>query len=73
MRLKEYAAIVNPLILKAMRQALDMSLVMDARAFGAHKTRVWLTETRMFALDYITMTAGIIFSASFITVNFIIG
>jgi energy-coupling factor transport system permease protein len=43
-RLKEYSAIVNPLIIKAMRQALDMSLVMDARAFGAYKTRRWITN-----------------------------
>jgi energy-coupling factor transporter transmembrane protein EcfT len=35
---------VNPLIIKAMRQALDMGLVMDARAFGAYKTRRWITK-----------------------------
>jgi energy-coupling factor transporter transmembrane protein EcfT len=36
---------VNPLIIKAMRQALDMGLVMDARAFGAYKTRRWMIKT----------------------------
>jgi len=73
LRLREYSAIVNPLILKAMMQALDMGLVMDARAFGAYKTRVWLTETRMSALDYITLTSGVFFSAAVITLNFTIG
>jgi energy-coupling factor transport system permease protein len=43
-RLKEYSAIVNPLIIKAMRQSLEMSLVMDSRAFGAYKTRIWVAN-----------------------------
>jgi energy-coupling factor transport system permease protein len=75
-RLKEYAAVVNPLIIKAMRQALAMGLVMDARAFGAYKTKIWITNTnekRKNISDFIALTAGILFSTVVITINFIMG
>ena len=61
-RLNEYRAIALPLMIKSMRKAQMISLAMDARAFGAHKTRTWLLESRMSPLDYLAFTAGIAYS-----------
>jgi energy-coupling factor transport system permease protein len=72
-RLGEYKAIVFPLMIKAMRRAQILGLVMDARAFGAFKTRTWLQETRFSAIDYWAFTMGVLYSAIAITVNYMLG
>ena len=71
-KLKEYPAITFPLIVKAMKRASIMSLAMDARAFGAHKTRTWMRKIRMTTLDYLSFSAGIAFSVIIVSLNFIL-
>jgi energy-coupling factor transporter transmembrane protein EcfT len=67
--LREYPAIVLPLMVKAMRQAQLMSLAMDARAFGAYRTRTWLHEIKLSAVDYGAFAAGIAWFAIAVTAN----
>ena len=71
-KLGEYPAITLPLMIRAMRKALMVSLAMDARAFGAFKTRTWLLSTKMSPIDGLTFTAGICFSAAAVAVNCIL-
>jgi energy-coupling factor transport system permease protein len=71
-RMKEYSALVIPLIIKAIRQAGLMGLTMDSRAFGTHKTRTWLLASRFRTRDYAAFAAGIAYSAIAITVNIIL-
>ena len=71
-KLKEYTAIALPLMIKAMRKAQIISLAMDARAFGAYKTRTWLLETKMTAHDFIAFACAIIYAAIAVTANILI-
>ena len=71
-RLKEYSLLVIPLMIKAMRHAVEMGLVMDARAFGAYRTRIWLIKTRFSFIDFFSISSGIILSAGIITANYCI-
>jgi len=58
-RLREYPAIALPLVIKAMRQSQMTALAMDSRAFGAYRTRTWMRELKLSALDYGAFAAGI--------------
>jgi energy-coupling factor transport system permease protein len=69
-RLREYPAIAIPLVIKAMRQAQMTALAMDARAFGAYRTRTWLREIKMSAVDYRAFVAGIAWSVAAVTANY---
>ncbi|MDR1859201.1 MAG: energy-coupling factor transporter transmembrane protein EcfT [Treponema sp.] len=71
-KLKEYGAIALPLMIRAMRKAQIISLAMDARAFGAHKTRTWLFATKMSAIDYTAFACGIAFSAAAVAAQLLI-
>jgi energy-coupling factor transport system permease protein len=68
----EYPGIALPLVIKAMRQAQMTALVMDARAFGAYPTRIWLREIRFSALDYGFFAAGTVWTAAAITANILL-
>ena len=68
-RAREYPAIVFPLIIKAMRQAHMTALAMDSRAFGAYRTRTWLLEIKLSAIDYGVFAAGIVWSVAAVTAN----
>ena len=70
--LREYPAIALPLMVKAMRQAQLTGLAMDARAFGAYRTRTWLHELKLSAVDYGAFAAGIAWSAIAVTANVIL-
>ena len=59
MRLREYPAIALPLVIKAMRQSQITALAMDSRAFGAYRTRTWMREIKLSAVDYGAFAAGI--------------
>lgn len=67
---REYTAVAFPLVIKAMKRSLSISMVMDARAFGAYPKRTWLREIRMSFADYAALSAGIIYSAAVLAVNF---
>jgi energy-coupling factor transport system permease protein len=69
-RLKEYPALAFPLIINAMRRAQLMGTVMDARGFGAYKTRTWLENISMTAIDYTALAAGIAYAALALFLNF---
>ena len=69
-RLKAYPALVVPLMLGAMRKAQLASVVMDSRAFGVYKTRMWLEKPEMKRLDYLCVIICIIFSAVVLFFNF---
>jgi energy-coupling factor transport system permease protein len=71
-RIGEYPAIVLPLMIKAMKRAQVLGLAMDARAFGAFKTRIWLQETRFIAMDYWAFVMGILYSTIAVTVNYML-
>ena len=68
-RFREYPAIALPLMFKAMRKAQLIALVMDSRAFGAYKTRTWMYETGMSALDCGAFAAGTAWSVIAVAAN----
>ena len=71
-KLREYPALVLPLMVKAMRKAQLAGLAMDARAFGAYKTRTWLHEIQFSVADYLALGAGISCFAVAVTANVLI-
>jgi len=71
-RLKQYPPLVFPLIVKAMKRSSVISCAMDSRAFGAHKTRTWILQTKMAVPDYLTFAAGISFFVIAVTANFML-
>jgi energy-coupling factor transport system permease protein len=68
-RFGEYSKIALPLMIKAMRTASAAGLAMDARAFGAYKSRTWPRKTRMSAVDFTALAAGFVYAAAVITAN----
>jgi energy-coupling factor transport system permease protein len=71
-RFGEYAKIALPLMIKAMRRAAAAGLAMDSRAFGAYCSRTWPRETRMSAVDFTAIAAGVIYAVSAVTAGRII-
>ena len=51
-KFRAYPALALPLVLGAMLRARLMGIAMDARAFGAFKTRTWLERSRLTVLDF---------------------
>ena len=68
-RLREYPAIVLPLMFKAMRQAQMAALAMDSRAFGAYPARTYVRTIKFLALDGAAFAAGITWCALAIAAN----
>jgi energy-coupling factor transporter transmembrane protein EcfT len=68
-RFGEYAKIALPLMIKAIRRASAAGLAMDARAFGAYRSRTWTRETRMSAVDFTALAAGVVYAAAAVTAN----
>ncbi|MCL2193475.1 MAG: energy-coupling factor transporter transmembrane protein EcfT [Treponema sp.] len=68
-RLAEYKAIALPLMIKVMRRSVAIGLVMDSRAFGAHKTRTWLLSTKMSFADYAAFAFGAVYSVIVLVAN----
>jgi energy-coupling factor transporter transmembrane protein EcfT len=58
-------------MIKAMRRAAAAGLAMDSRAFGAYRTRTWPGETRMSAVDFTVIAAGVVYTAAAVTANHI--
>jgi energy-coupling factor transport system permease protein len=71
-KLAEYPAIALPLMIKTMRQAHMTSLAMDARAFGAYRTRTWLREIQFSTLDYGAFAGGTAWAVAVITANILL-
>jgi energy-coupling factor transporter transmembrane protein EcfT len=71
-RLREYSAIMLPLMIKALRKAVIIGLAMDSRAFGAHPKRTWLNEAKMKPIDFTVLAVGIAYAAGAMTANYIL-
>jgi energy-coupling factor transport system permease protein len=71
-RFGEYAKIALPLMIKAMRRAAAAGLAMDARAFGAYRSRTWPRETGMSAVDFTAIAAGFVYAAIIVTADYLI-
>jgi energy-coupling factor transporter transmembrane protein EcfT len=72
-KLGEYPAIALPLMVRALRQGQLMALAMDARAFGAYRTRTWLRDIKLSAADYAAWAAGAAWAAVAVTANCLLG
>ena len=68
-KLKAYPSLAIPLMLGAMRRAQLAGIAMDARAFGAYKTRTWLLQIKMRGADYLSFAAFCIFAAGMLFLN----
>jgi len=68
-RLAEYRAIALPLMIKVMRRSASIALVMDSRAFGAHKTRTWLLSVKMTSADYAAFAVGLAYLAAVVAAD----
>jgi energy-coupling factor transport system permease protein len=71
-KLKAYPALAVPLVIGAMRRARVMGIAMDARAFGAHRTKTYLENIKMSFVDYAAFGACASCSALALTLNFIL-
>jgi len=54
-KIKAYVPLIIPLMVGAMRKGQQLEIAMESRAFGAYKTRTYLTELKMSKTDYITI------------------
>lgn len=70
-KMKEYPALALPLIVNAMRRARTMSIVMDARGFGAYPSRTWRTHIHMSRIDYAAFAVSLLYGAAALAVNFL--
>ncbi|MCL2184404.1 MAG: energy-coupling factor transporter transmembrane protein EcfT [Treponema sp.] len=68
--IKAYTGLLLPLILGAMRKAESSSVSMDSRAFGIYKTRTWIDKPKMKAVDFLFISACIVFFASLLIINY---
>jgi energy-coupling factor transporter transmembrane protein EcfT len=68
-RFGEYSKIALVLMIKAMRRAAAAGLAMDARAFGVYRFRTWPRETRMSAVDFTVLAAGVVYATAAVTVS----
>jgi energy-coupling factor transport system permease protein len=71
-KLKAYPALAVPLVIGAMRRAQMMGIAMDARAFGAYRTKTYLENIKMSSGDYIAIAVCTVYSALALTLNFIL-
>jgi energy-coupling factor transport system permease protein len=68
-KLRAYPALAVPLVIGAMRRAQLLGAAMDARGFGAFRTRTWLERIRLSAVDYWVFAGGLVFAASALALN----
>lgn len=71
-KFKAYPALVVPLVIGAMRRAQLMGVAMDARAFGASKTKTFIEDITLRPLDIVALAVVIIFCGIGIGANFIL-
>jgi energy-coupling factor transport system permease protein len=71
-KLRAYPALAVPLVIAAMRRAQMMGIAMDARAFGAYRTRTCIDNIKMSFRDYAAFALCAAFSALALTLNFLL-
>jgi len=69
-KIRAYPALAVPLVLSAMRRAMLAAAAMDARAFGAYKTRTWLEQPKLKKADYLSFAACIVLAALILGLNY---
>jgi energy-coupling factor transport system permease protein len=69
-KFRAYPALAIPLIICALRRARMLGTAMDARAFGAFKTRTWLEHISFSRLDFCAFAAGLVFGVTALALNF---
>jgi len=62
-KLRSYPALVTPLVIGAMRRAQLIAVAMDSRAFGASKSRTFVQNIRMQAVDWLFLGATVLYVA----------
>lgn len=71
-KLRAYPALVTPLVIGAMRRAQSMAVAMDSRAFGASKTRTYIEDIDMHAIDWVFIILTVLYTAAVITASIIL-
>ncbi|MDR1250878.1 MAG: energy-coupling factor transporter transmembrane protein EcfT [Treponema sp.] len=71
-KFRAYPALAVPLVIGAMRRARLLGLAMDARGFGAFKTKSWLERIKMSSPDYWACAATAVFAACALTLNWVL-
>lgn len=71
-KFKAYPALVVPLVIGAMRRAQLMGVAMDARAFGAAKTKTFINDISIGFLDLVALVAVLVFCGIGLAFNFIL-
>lgn len=71
-KLKVYVYLLTPVIMSVLKRAQNLSMAMEARAFGAYPTRVSYLVLRLRAKDYFVQAFSALFSAAYITSSFIL-
>jgi len=69
-KIRAYPALAVPLVLGAMRRARLAGVAMDARAFGAYKTRTWLDKLKFKKADYLSFAACAVFTVLILCLNY---
>lgn len=69
-KFKAYPVLVVPLIIGAMRRAQLMGVAMDARAFGASKTKTFIEDIKLNGFDILALVVILIFCGIAIWANF---
>lgn len=71
-KMKAWVVLVVPLVIGAMRRAQMMGMAMDARAFGAFKTRTCIDSIRMRWSDWLTLILCLAYGAALVVLNWIL-
>jgi len=71
-KLRAYPALAVPLLMIALRKAQVVGIAMDARAFGAYRTRTSLETLRMSPRDAAAFGVGSGFAALVLALNFML-
>jgi energy-coupling factor transport system permease protein len=71
-KFKAYPALVVPLVIGAMRRAQLMGVAMDARAFGASKTKTFINDIKLRPVDSIALVIVLVFCGIALTANFLL-
>lgn len=71
-KIKSYPALVTPLVIGAMRRAQTMGVAMDARAFGAQKTRTYIENIVMDSGSWAFIAAMVVLSVACVALNYML-
>ena len=70
-KLKVYVYLLTPVVMSVLKRAQNLSMAMEARAFGAYPSRVSYLVLRLKTKDYFALLLSVLFSAAYITGSFV--